>query len=338
VDSDLVDPRLEVYSTCPPSAGIHSEYVAAVVDVARWSETYGCQGILVYADNSLVDPWLVAHIILQHTTRLCPLVAVQPIYAHPYAVAKIVATFGYLYGRRVGLNMVAGGFKNDLTALADSTPHDRRYDRLREYTELVKRLLPGGPVSYNGEFYRVDNLRLTPALVAELFPAVFVSASSEAGVSTARALDATSVHYPKPSREYVGGAPLSGARAGIRVGIIARADEQEAWRIARARFPEDRRGQLTHQLSNLAMESEDSPYWLLPFRNYKTFCPYLVGSYERVGDELAHYVAAGFTTFILDVPPAEEELRHTRIAFQYVPGAYRAVSASPPARDHDGVP
>src|SRR5262249_8070308 len=74
------------------------------------------------------------------------------------------------------------------------------------------------------------------------------------------------------------------------------------------------------------------------FRNYKTFCPYLVGSYERVGDELAHYVAAGFTTFILDVPPAEEELRHTRVAFQYVPGAYRAVSASPPARDHDGVP
>ena len=30
-----------------------------------------------------------------------------------------------------------------------------------------------------------------------------------------------------------------------------------------------------------------SPYWLGPFHNYKTFCPYLVGSYERVADELA---------------------------------------------------
>jgi alkanesulfonate monooxygenase len=311
--------------------------VAAVVDVARWSEKYGCQGILVYADNSLVDPWPVAQIIVQQTNHLCPLVAVQPVYSHPYTVAKIVATLGYLYGRRICLNMVAGGFKNDLNALADPTPHDRRYDRLREYTEIVTRLLAGGPVSYEGEFYEVDNLKLTPALAAELFPQVFVSASSEAGLATAHALHATSVHYPKPSREYVGGSPVSGARAGIRVGVIAREDEQDAWQIARARFAEDRRGQLTHQLamktsdsvwheklSKLRMESEGSPYWLVPFQNYKTFCPYLVGTYEQVGGELAHYLAAGFTTFILDVPPAEGELYHTSIAFRHATSGYDA--------------
>src|SRR5262249_57782155 len=121
--------------------------------------------------------------------------------------------------------------KNDLVALADSTPHDRRYDRLREYTEIVKRLLAGGPVSYNGDFYTVDNLRLTPGLAAALFPGVLVSASSEAGLATAHALDATSVHYPKPSQAYVGGSPLSSARARIRVGIIPRAREEEARRI-----------------------------------------------------------------------------------------------------------
>jgi alkanesulfonate monooxygenase len=330
---------VEVFSTCPPSASFDSAYVIAVADVARWSEKYGCQGILIYADNSLVDPWLVAQVVIQQTTRLCPLVAVQPIYAHPYTVAKMVATLGYLHGRRVYLNMIAGGFKNDLTALADPTPHDRRYDRLREYTEIVKQLLAGSPVSYDGEFYKVENLRLTPALARELFPGVFVSASSEAGLATGQALGATCVHYPKPSRDYVGGAPSSGARAGIRVGIIARGDEQEAWRIARARFPEDRRGQLTHQLamktsdsvwheklSRLAVESEGSPYWLFPFHNYKTFCPYLVGTYQRVGEELAHYVAAGFSTFILDVPPAEEELYHTGIAFDH---------ASPSKRQRD---
>ena len=348
MNSDLVNPPVEVFSTCPVSTAIHSAYAAAVVDVARWSEKYGCQGILIYADNSLVDPWLVAQIILQQTTRLCPLVAVQPIYAHPYAVAKMVTTLGYLHGRRIHLNMIAGGFKNDLTALADPTPHDRRYDRLREYTEIVKQLLAGSPVSYDGEFYKVDNLRLTPALAHELFPGVFVSASSEAGRATAQALDATCVHYPKPSRDYVGGPPSSGARAGIRVGIIARGDEREAWRIARARFPEDRRGQLTHQLamktsdsvwheklSQLEIESEGSPYWLLPFRSYKTFCPYLVGTYERVGDELAHYLAAGFTTFVLDVPPVEEELHHTSIAFHHATDAYAAASASASLRNQN---
>jgi alkanesulfonate monooxygenase len=46
-------------------------------------------------------------------------------------------------------------------------------------------------------------------------------------------------------------------------------------------------------------------------------CPYLVGSYERVGQELARYVALGYRSFILDVPPAEEELHHTRVAFDH---------------------
>ena len=226
-----------------------------MVDVARWSEKYGCRGILVYADNALVDPWPVAQIIIQKTRGLCPLVAVQPIYAHPYAIAKLVATCGLLYGRRIYLNMVAGGFKNDLAALADPTPHDRRYDRLREYTEIVKLLLAGGAVSYHGEFYKIDNLKLTPALSAELFPGLFVSASSEAGLAAAQALGATSVHYPKPSREYVGGSPRSGPRPAIRVGITARGKEAGAWRIARARFPQDQRGQITHQL---AMKTSDS--------------------------------------------------------------------------------
>ena len=37
------------------------------------------------------------------------------------------------HGQRLWLNMVAGGFKNDLAALNDDTPHDKRYQRLVEY-------------------------------------------------------------------------------------------------------------------------------------------------------------------------------------------------------------
>src|SRR6516225_8314704 len=109
--------EVEVFSTCPQSSGASPEmYRQQVIDVARWSEQCGCKGILVYSDNSLVDPWLITQIIIENTDRICPLVAVQPIYAHPYTVAKMLATLGFLFKRRVYLNMVAGGFKNDLTA------------------------------------------------------------------------------------------------------------------------------------------------------------------------------------------------------------------------------
>ena len=65
------------------------------------------------------------------------------------------------------LNMVAGGFKNDLEALNDSTPHDQRYDRLTEYTTIIMQLLSSAsPVTYEGEFYRVSKLKLAPPLAA----------------------------------------------------------------------------------------------------------------------------------------------------------------------------
>jgi len=331
--NDQAEVVLEIFSTCPQAADFDRRaYAQRVIDVARWSERHGCTGILVYSDNRQLDPWLIAHLILQHTETLCPLVAVQPVYTHPYAVAKMVATFAHLYGRRIYLNMVAGGFKNDLTALHDGTPHDRRYDRLIEYTLIIRQLLEGaatGPVTFDGDFYMVKGLQLTPAVPRELFPGLFVSGSSDAGRRAAQAIGATAVKYPKAPHEEA--EPDEGVGAGVRVGVITREDGAEAWAVARARFPEDRRGQLTHQLAMKVSDSvwhrqlaglaktaasAEHPYWLVPFENYKTMCPYLVGSYERVGEELARYLALGYRSVILDIPPAEEELRHTRAAFQ----------------------
>jgi len=59
-----------------------------------------------------------------------------------------------------------------------------------------------------------------------------------------------------------------------------------------------------------------NPYWLGPYENYKTFCPYLVGNYESVAQALSGYLSAGYDTFILDIPALEEEFEHMRTAFQ----------------------
>ena len=325
----LIESGLKVFATCPPSyTASPLVYRREVLDIARWSDAAGCEGILVYTDNGLVDPWLIAQDIITHTHRLCPLVAVQPVYMHPYSVAKMVATLGFLHGRRIYLNMVAGGFKNDLEALDDRTPHDERYTRLVEYTGLIMQLLGSPkPVTLDGHYYRVTNVKMTPPLDPALKPGVFVSGSSEAGLAAARQLGALAVRYPKPVSQYEAGQPIDAAALGIRIGIIAREDAGEAWAVARARFPEDRKGQITHQLAMKVSDSEwhkqlskigetttggdpEQPYWMLPFENYKTFCPYLVGSYERVADEVARYVGVGYRTIILDVPASPEELEH----------------------------
>ena len=324
--------RPVLYATAPPYRGEDpGDYARQVAAVARWSESAGCSGILVYTDNGLLDPWLCAQLVLQSTRELAPLVAVQPFYMHPYTVAKMVATLSFLYGRRIDLNMVAGGFKNDLVALGDDTPHDRRYDRLLEFTTIITRLLAGaGPVTLEGEFYRVHNLSLTPKVGLQLQPRVLASGSSEAGLAAARALGALPVHYPAPAAELGEASKGEDGRFGIRVGIVARDVEDDAWEIARKRFPEDRAGQLTHQLamkvsdsswhhrlSALAKEKvERDVHWMVPFTNYKTFCPYLVGSYDRVGAELARYFEKSCSTLILDVPVGAEEMEHVTRAIR----------------------
>ena len=332
MQSTIAHTGIEVFSTCPQSVDAQGDaYIRKVHDIAKWSEQYGCKGILVYTDNRLVDPWLVSQVIVQSTAYLCPLVAVQPIYMHPYSVAKMVSSIGHLYGRRLYLNMLAGGFKNDLLALNDPTPHDHRYDRMVEYTNIIKKLLESqDAVTFEGEWYKVSSLKLSPPLSPNLIPGIFVSGSSAAGQAAARALNATAVHYPRPSSDYSGQAEASLLDSGIRIGIIAREHENDAWDIAHKRFPPDRKGQLTRQLANKVSDSSwhkqladlgektkdvRSPYWLLPFENYNTNCPYLVGTHRQVADELACYMKAGHKKFILDIPPSEEELYHTALTF-----------------------
>ena len=297
--------------------------------------------MLVYTDNSLVDPWLVSNVILENTDALCPLVAVQPVYTHPYTVAKLVASIAFLYERRVYLNMVAGGFRNDLIALGDDTPHDERYERLVEFTEIVLGLVRGLPVTSRGEYYSVTNLKLVPPVSKELLPEVFVSGSSDAGLGAARALGATAIKYPRAADEELDQRSES-FESGIRVGVIARETGEQAWRVALERFPEDRKGQITHglamkvsdsdwhrQLSELGEDSSPrNPYWLGPFQNYRTFCPYLVGSYEHVGAELARYVGLGYSTFILDVPHSREDLDHIAAAFAATTATTATVAAA----------
>jgi len=334
VDS-LSNHGIHIFTTCPQSKDLdRREYVRRIIDITQWSEEFYCEGMLIYTDNSLVDPWLIAQIVVENTKHLMPLVAVQPIYMHPYSVAKLVASIAYLHDRRIALNMLAGGFRNDLIALGDTTEHDDRYLRTTEYTQIIRRLLEGdGATELTGKYYSVTNLKMTPPLAPELFPEILISGSSAAGMAAAKAIGATAIRYPQPAKFEAAerDAIATGIKCGVRVGIIARENDEEAWRIAHERFPEDRRGQLAHQVAMKVSDSvwhkrlselgqhplpEDNPYWLGPMQNYKTFCPYIVGSYSHVATQLARYISLGFRTVILDIPPSRDELAHTMEVFR----------------------
>jgi alkanesulfonate monooxygenase len=312
---------LHLYSTCPHrlEADGGPTYAEAVANAARWSDEAGYEGMLIYAANEApADPWLLAQIVVQATRGLSPLVAANPLYMHPFTAAKLVASIASLYGRRTDLNLIAGGFANDVAAFADVMDHDGRYRRLAEYVAILEALLRDErPVSFAGEFYRTDRMKLAAPPPAELRPRLFVSGSSAAS-------------YPTFAEEDEPEA-ASDLRSGVRLGIVTRPDGEAAWRVARARFPDDRRGEVRHMLAmsvsdsvwhkrlsalgERAPEATPNPFWLGPFQNDQDYAPYLVGDYDTVGKALALLIRAGRRWFIVNAPPDADEAQHVRAAF-----------------------
>jgi len=93
--------KLRVFPAIPRNPDA-ATCIDELMRVARFSDRNGFAGILLFAGNdTLVEPWSIAQHILAHTSESSPLIAVNPIYMHPFTVAKCVSSFALLYHRKV---------------------------------------------------------------------------------------------------------------------------------------------------------------------------------------------------------------------------------------------
>lgn len=314
--------------TISPRTGDPQKYWENIVNLADWSEQYGCTGLLLFTGNdTFIDPWVAAHGMLARTRTLAPLVAVNPIYMHPFTAAKMIMSLSRMYGRKVYLNLVTGTATSYLESLGDRLTHDDRYARLLEYGQVIRRLLQHTrPVTCAGRFYHLEHVQLLPGLPEALQPEFVLAGQSPAAREVCRALDAVGMQMLRASLDEA----IDGVR-GMHFGIVTRPIDADARRVAAEWFPESEEDRL---LLDLSMRNTDStwkrelhdaaggpadpasPYWLTPFRNFKADSPYLVGDYGRVADVIARLIHKGIDTFIVDLPASEEEFRHVHAAFE----------------------
>jgi alkanesulfonate monooxygenase len=317
----LADRTIRIFTISPRTLD-KTEYWRNIRDVVKWSEKYGYTGVLLFEGNdTYINPWLAAHASIIETNNLCPLVAVNPIYMHPFAVAKMVSSFALMYQRKVYLNMITGTALSYLEALNEDLTHDDRYERLREYMQIIRALLESPkPVNFSGRFYKVSNLQLQPSIPSSLLPEFLLAGQSDAARRICRDLDAIGLQMLGPKIEQ----GLSDTRA-IHFGITTRKDEAQAWEVAKQLFPESEEDQMMLDLSMQNTDSvwkrrmrlaadqpdrADTGYWLSPFRNFKADCAYMVGAYERIADVLVRLIRGGIDVFVLDIPAREEEFQH----------------------------
>ncbi|MET9919988.1 LLM class flavin-dependent oxidoreductase [Streptomyces sp. NPDC006435] len=320
---------LDVYATAPPPVNGQAANGAPLACAARWAEAADLSGLLIFTDNSAVDPWLAAQYLLERSERLVPLVAVQPVYMHPFTAARMVCTLSALYGRRIDLNLVAGGYTPDQRALGALLPHDERYERLVEYGRVMAELLePGRKVTHRGKHYTQGPTVLQPALPEGLRPRVFLAGASPACAWAVRELGCEQLTYPRAIEEYRE-QPDALDGVGIRIGVIARESSGQAWEVARRRFPPQPRNEAVNLLSMQSVDAQwqnriwddserrhavEDVYWLHPFRVSQEFCPFLVGDYDEVAERLAQYLGLGVGTLILSAPHDEDDIHHAMTA------------------------
>jgi alkanesulfonate monooxygenase SsuD/methylene tetrahydromethanopterin reductase-like flavin-dependent oxidoreductase (luciferase family) len=103
---------------------------------------------------------------------------------HPALLARMVSNVHELSGGRVTLGIGIGGAKREHLAYGMDFPEPaERARRLEEAVAVLRALWTGGPVSLEGEFYRLTDAVAHP--VPHPAPRILIGAESSAGVALA---------------------------------------------------------------------------------------------------------------------------------------------------------
>lgn len=142
-----------------------------VAAIARAAEESGFDSIwvgdhLLYRGGGRPErgPWdawtqLAALAALTTRVRLGPLVAATPFHP-PGIIARMAASIDEISGGRFTLGLGAGWNEPEFRSFG--FPFDRTVSRFEESFEIVRRLLAGEHVTFEGEFYRVEDAILLP--------------------------------------------------------------------------------------------------------------------------------------------------------------------------------
>lgn len=321
----------DVYATALAPEQVEGDPLQLFTEYAQRAERYGIDGLLAFYNHRMLDPWVIAATILQHTKAITPLIALQPYAMAPFTAAKVIWSLTNLHHRRIDVNLITGATKEELDQIDEKLDHDERFERATEYMTVVRALLSSDePLVHDGRFYRYRALRMHSRLEPEFMPRTFVAGSSPAGQRMAAAVADVAITHPEPVEQFSDtflGQGRKSQRIGIRVGLVARPTDDEAWSAARNLYSEDRIARFNtamrkksesdwiRRLAHLVTEEGiyDEVYWTGASRSDKGNLPVLVGSYRRVADYLERYLLLGVRTVILGGGFDEEDFEHAAI-------------------------
>lgn len=316
-----------------------------LTQLALAAESNGFESVLVPTGLWCEDAWIATAALIGATKRLGFLVAARPSLVSPTVIAQQAATFQKLSNGRLKLNVVIGGEDHEQRSFGDHRTKEERYAMGDEALTVIEHLLTSPePITLHGKHIDVENAVLSrrPANA----PEIFFGGSSPAGIEVAAkhaGVYLTWGERPADVQQKIERARTAAAAHGreldygIRLHIIARETEDEAWaeaqRLIDGLDPEVvaqiqgglARSQSEGQRRMTALHGQGGAFHRGTDARDLEIAPNLwsgiglvrggagtalVGSYEQVAERIGEYFDAGLGHFILSGYPHLEEAFH----------------------------
>lgn len=268
-----------------------------------------------------MDAWSTAAAVAAVTTQLEIMVAVRPTFHAPALLAKQAASIDHLSGGRVTLNVVSSWWAEEAKMYGvHFDQHDDRYARTSEWLDVVDGLWKQPRFSFAGKYYNVANTVLEPKPLSRPRPCLYAGGESEAAKELIAAkCDAYLMHGDPPERVAAKIADLRGRRSkhdlppmkfGVAGYAIVRETEREAQeelaRITDVQASAAGFANYQQWLSGTQLEQAMSiQEYSVSNRGLRSG---LVGTPERVQEQLDRFSRAGVDLVLLQMSPQLEEM------------------------------
>ncbi|MER8547101.1 FMNH2-dependent alkanesulfonate monooxygenase [Mesorhizobium sp. M0684] len=210
-------------------------------EIAQAADRLGFKGVLLPTGTRCEDAWIVAAGLIPLTERLKFLVALRPGSGTPALFARHAATLDRISGGRVLLNVVTGADPADLAGDGNKLSHDERYAQTDEFLTIWRRILSGEPADFDGKYLSAHGTDISFPPVQRPHPPLWFGGSSDAGIAIAAKHVDTYLSWGEPMdqlAEKIARVRVAAAakgrtmRFGLRVHLIVRETEDEAWAAA----------------------------------------------------------------------------------------------------------
>lgn len=308
----------------------------------------GYYGALLPTGVGCEDAWVAASTLVGVTQRLRFLVAVRPSLMQPSLAARMAATFDRLSNGRLLINVVTGGGRESKAMDGVFVDPERRYEVTDEFLTIWRALLAEGHADFEGTHLQIKGGINPHTPVQKPYPPIWFGGSSDEGIRVGAKHADVYLTWGEPPVQVAeklarvreqAAAQGRTVRFGIRLNVIVRETESEAWqaadnlikylddatiaaaqdRLARDDSEGQRRMMALHkgQRDNL----EVSPnLWAGLGLVRPGVGTALVGSPELVAQRMQEYAELGIDTFIMSgYPHLEEAYRFAELVFPHLP-------------------